>query len=197
MRPRAKCLVGLLALVVAGGCRGDAPDDAADKPEPRSVVRTDDEPTSTTGDAGADDKADVADLPEPAELDLEERHPNGTVFRIKRVSFGPTAILVDVEVINGADREVHLNSGLGTRLFDDLEGEYNFVKPDQNPSVKIAPGSTLTGTLAFRGPVDRKATALTLAVNKTTADSGFDIREQSKYDSSPKFQFADIKVRRG
>ncbi len=147
VRVAATVPAGLLAVVCGGdtSARDDNPETTATVAEPSET-----ESSPTTRPAASED------LPKATELDTELRHPNGTVFRLKQIGYGPTSINIDVEVINGFTESIELagRSNEGAHLADDLNNQYNFVKPATNTTLRVDPGATLTGTLAFLGPID-------------------------------------------
>lgn len=99
---RAAAGVVVVGLAMAGCGGGDGVEEAED--EPRSEVSVQDA-TDTTGAPRA-----RADLPKAVEPDLQLRHPNGTVVSVRRLSFTPTSMAVDIEVVNGFTKAVSLNS---------------------------------------------------------------------------------------
>lgn len=101
-------------------------------------------------------------------LAIEQRHPNGSVLRLRGVALAPTSISVQVEVVNGLDRLIRLAYTVGNRelrLEDDRGSSYQFVPPPDNELLQIEPRGTLSGTLVFYGVPDPAATALRIQFN--------------------------------
>lgn len=196
-QPTARCRAGrgwarratagvLVAGFVMAGCGDDGSEEAGE--EPRSEVSVQDG-SATTGAPRS-----RADLPKPVEPDLELRHPNGTVVRVQRVSFAPTSISVDVEAVNGFTKNIALNQR-GVHLADDLGNGYNFVAPQDNTKLVVASGATLTGTLSFLGPIDRKATSLKLLINTYDHDDSVELAKEYDRTENPSFEFPPIRIR--
>jgi type IV secretory pathway VirB10-like protein len=96
------------------------------------------------------------------DLDLTDRHPNGTRLDVTAIRFEGTAILVDAELINGHTDDIRINlqsRHAGIRLLDDLGNIYQVRPPDDTtaPNLTIASGETLSGSWAFLGPIDPDA----------------------------------------
>ncbi|CAA9232956.1 MAG: hypothetical protein AVDCRST_MAG76-1273 [uncultured Acidimicrobiales bacterium] len=133
----------------------------------------------------------TASQPKGQPLQLEQRHPNGTVLRVSGIEFGPTSGTVTIEAVNGYTEKVRLNAR-GIQLVDNTGTRYNLLEPEQNSELEILPGATLRGDLTFLGELDRKASALKLLVNASRSDESIDLAARSDSTSYPKFQFDDI-----
>ena len=192
MRDRRRWSVGLgVALTLAFGgtaCGGDDGNVAARSAattQPTSAVRADDSPSVQGGGR----------VPKSQTLDLEQRHPNGSTLRVTGVSFTATSVSVSIEAINGFTKDVNLNER-GLHLRDELGNRYNFVEPPDNPKLVVRPGATLSGTLSFLGPIDRRATTLRLLVNVYRTDTDVDMSDEYDRTEQPRFQIDNIPVRR-
>lgn len=103
------------------------------------------------------------ELPDDLDLDISESHPNGVVVQISQVRFGPNAIEVDVEILNGFDGTAELHGSIPKqrmRLTDDLDNEYPLSPPPDNENLEVEKGESLEGTLVFLGRLDPDATEL-------------------------------------
>lgn len=191
----AAILTSVLALA---SCGEDGTDQSAPSaPSADSTTESTSSVQVSDGDGAsdADTDAGTGDLPEDMDgLDLEQRHPNGAVLRVTGISFTPTAMTVDVEAVNGFTQSIRLNDP-DMQLVDDGQTVYNFVPPEDNTKLEVAPGGTLTGGLTFLGPLDRSATSLRLVVNSYDIDP---INVSEEYDEArtPKFDIDDIPLRR-
>jgi hypothetical protein len=193
MSPRIVTVVVVSSLMVAltDGCSSNASNESKRRP----VTRLADTGSSATTERGKPQSGSVP-LPQNLALDLEQRHPNGTYLHVTGVSFTPNSISVAVEAINGGRQEVALNGNL-THMFlvDNVGNAYRFVPPQDNSVVLINSGATLRGSLTFLGPVDRRATSLSLKVNVNYATDTVDIRRQYNDAIAPSFQIDGITVR--
>ena len=192
MSPRIVTVVVVSSVMVTltGGCRSHSRNET----QPRKATPFTDTGSSTTTARGAPQGGSVQ-LPQNVALDLEQRHPNGTYVHVTGVSFTRNSISVAVEVINGSLDQVELNDKR-IYLLDSVGNGYNFVPPPENPNLQIARGATLRGSLTFLGPVDRRATVLSLRVNVYRATDTVDIASEYKYATAPAFQIDGITVRR-
>lgn len=176
----------------------DTGEDGAADPEPPTTEEPrsapdETEPARSDGDEDAGDDEEPAQAGESLELDIQQRHPNGTVLRVLGVSLGPTSIALEVEALNGFTEEITLNN-LGVHLVDDLGNSYNFVEPEQNAEMNVAPGAVLSGTLTFIGRVEEDATSLRLLINTFEPDETVDMADRFHLTNSPAFQIDDIPV---
>lgn len=94
-------------------------------------------------------------VPRDAMLDIEMRHPRGITVRLTRLAFEGNDIAIDAEIINGADDTMTVVKNRYAsdrlRLVDDAGGIYNFIDPPQDDVIELAPGETVSGTLASAG----------------------------------------------
>lgn len=184
-------LAGLVIATLLTACQSDDP------VEPQVGGATESTSSVQTG-AGEedDDGSTVGDVPLPKDqpnLDLEERHVNGTVLRVTGITFGPTAMTVSVDAVNGFTDAIELNS-IDMQLVDNLDNVYNFAPPEDNPELRVESGATLSGTLTFLGRLDRSATSLRLITNEYGTGPVDDTYAQS---TSPSVEINDIPVERG
>jgi hypothetical protein len=184
------CVAVVTLLTACGDDGSDSPSAGEGATDSTSSVRTDDSPGD---DSSGDEVASDAPLPEDQpRLDLEQRHPNGTVLRVTAIAFDRAATTVSVEAINGFVESIDLNS-VDLQLVDDQSNIYNFVPPDDNPDLRVESGATLTGDLTFLGRLDRGATSLRLVVNSYDIEPIF-VDDEYDQASAPSFDIGDIPV---
>jgi hypothetical protein len=118
------------------------------------------------------------------------RHPDLVTLKLTSIAFAPEAITVGVEATNGGQNDVDLNPSDDLFLIDDLGNRYAVNPPVSNPSVTVAKGTTLRGSLVFVGQLDPSAASLTLV---TCDDFG---STSDKYSRSPKLVIAGLPVGR-
>ena len=119
----------------------------------------------------ADSKEDS--LVNGAALNLEAKHPNGTVLRVNGISFDSNTTTVQLKVTN--TREPHagvirLNQSWGSIhntmiLKDDFGEEYPLIASGANPKVEVEPGTTMTEAFTFRGRMNPSTEMVTLVTN--------------------------------
>lgn len=190
-------VVGGVVALASVGC--DSMEDLASGPD--STVLSDGE-TVPDGQSdepadGGDDERRSGDAAEPAgassDLDIQQRHPNGTVLRVLGVVLADTSTSVEIEAVNGFTEEILLND-FGLHLVDDLGNAYNFVEPEQNPELAVAPGAVLSGTLTFLGRIEAEAESLRLVVNTFFPEETVDVANDFRLSNNPKFQIDDIPI---
>jgi len=185
---------GVAVAIFLGGCGssgGQEPPQSSSQTvtkaaQDKSVVGTA-PPKTSAGPAGG------AATSQP--LALEQRHPNGTVLRLTRITPAPTSLTLTVEAVNGYTQKIELNLS-GIQLRDDVGNAYNFVEPEQNEDLEILPGATLRGDLTFLGELDRRATSLKLLVNASRSKESIDLASRSNTTTYPEFQFDGIPLTR-
>lgn len=128
----------------------------------------------------------------PRTLSIEQRHPNGSVLRVTSLTVESNAIRLDVQVVNGADRDFGLAAGGAVvSLTDDLGGVYEFLEPANNPDLEIQQRGTLTGELVYFGVLNPAASSLRLQSNDGVAGqvSGriYDPATETPTESYPHF----------
>ena len=128
-----------------------------------------------------------ANLPASQTVDLQANHANGSVMRLKSISFQEDNIVADLAITNGYKDEIRLNNNRDMQLRDNLGNIYNLATLPQNPEVKISPGQTLTGKFVFLGRISPQANSLALATNDKY---GLD----ADYATRPKIVIAAIPV---
>ncbi len=98
---------------------------------------------------------------------VQANHTNGSSVRVTGVTFGDTGTSVQVEAVNGHDREIKLSASTGdpTHLADETGRMYPFVPPAANPDLSVAAGQVMRGTLQFAGHVPASTKRLTLGFN--------------------------------
>ena len=193
---RAMVVSGVVALASAG-C--DSMEDLTSGPD--TTVSSDaetvpDDQSDASADGG-DDQRRSGQRAGPAgaisDLDIQQRHPNGTVLRVLGVTLADTSTSVEVEAINGFTEAIILND-FGIHLVDDLGNAYNFIEPEQNAELEVAPGAVLSGTLTFLGRIEADASSLRLLVNTFEADDTVDLEARFELATSPEFQIDDIPI---
>jgi hypothetical protein len=194
MDTKALAPVAGLALLVGVACSGGDDEPAGPAPTPASEETTttagadaasDEDGGSGSGDpVGAEDPDDpaasdrpagqgaAAATPAPVDLDVEMRHPAEIVLRVSRLSFEGDDVVVDAEIINSSRNEVTFHPGNWSsgrlRLVDDAGQEYNFVEPAEDEPILLTPGETVTGSLAFRGPLQGEPAVVRMVNNVHT-----------------------------
>lgn len=128
-------------------------------------------------------------------LDIEQRHPNGSVVWVTGVSFAADRTTVVLEAVNGYSEKVELSSR-GVWLRDDVGGKYPIAKPAQNADIQILPGQAIRARLVFMGPLDPRATKLRLLVNAYESEDSVNLNDRSRTSTNPAFQLDGIPVRR-
>ena len=118
------------------------PDDREDSQRDDSASDAGEGNTSSDGDDSSSGESDQ--VAETGPLDIQQRHPNGTVLKVLGVSVGDTSTAVEVEALNGFTEDIDLNA-LGVHLVDDLGNSYNFVEPEQNADLEVARGLSSAG----------------------------------------------------
>lgn len=168
--------------------------------EPTTTTAAGDDETSETTEAPAtDDGPGQGNVPRDQDLDIELRHPNGTTLKLNRLGFDGIDILVDFEVINSGQEKVTFHDGgpgsYRLRLVDDAGEEYNFVEAphEETPflddgAIYVEPGETVSGTLAFRGPLFGEPDRLQFVTNVVAEDiPGYNLDEQYEAAHDPAF----------
>jgi hypothetical protein len=178
-------------LVLGAACSEGGRDDEA-LPEAHPAGDTDtDGGASDSGDDGADREA----TPQGQTLDLEMRTPGGVTLTVSRLSFEDGDIFVDAGVVNSSSDDVTFHGGNDgalrskrLRLVDDAGNEYDFVEATYDESspflgtggIDLAPGESIRGTFAFRGPLSGEPGRISLVTNVHAADiDGFDLDSQT------------------
>ncbi|MCJ8281951.1 MAG: hypothetical protein MJK14_19395 [Rivularia sp. ALOHA_DT_140] len=99
-------------------------------------------------------------------LDIQTKHPNGTVGRLKNISFNKKNTIIEIAINNSFDHAIHINLyGKGIILVDDLGNKYNLKPPINNPYLEIKSNTTFKGQLVFQGGITAQANNLTLITN--------------------------------
>jgi hypothetical protein len=123
---------------------------------------------SESSDSG-DDGSSQGSTPQGQDLDIHMRTPGGVTLTVSRISFEGDDILVDAEVVNGYSDEVEIHGGNDydsrLRLVDDADQEYTFIEGADSETIGLAPGETVEGTFAFRGPLSGEPTEISLVIN--------------------------------
>lgn len=108
-----------------------------------------------------------------ASVEVREEHPGGVVLELSRVATEGDAILLSVRVVNTSESEstqLAVQPDL-TWVEDDLGSRYRLRPPEDNPQLVVDPGEELVGDLAFVGPLEDGASALTLRTNHRRSGS--------------------------
>ncbi len=194
---RAAALVAVATLALLGTACTDGGDEKADA---SSVGLDSSTPIDSSTDGGNDDESEdeggtvTGDAtPQDAPLDVDVRHPNGTTFRMTEIRFEGNDIFIDAEIINGFSRTITLFAdpvwGERLRLVDEEGHTYSYVPAGEgDPDIDLAPGESIEGTFAFRGPLHGRPRQLTLAVNAYDDDfEGFDLASETDHTDYPRF----------
>lgn len=193
MRSRASAVlaVGATLAFLAGGCTKKVYVDSS-----ASTSSTTAKSSSSVSTGSVPEQKSTGPLPKNnSQLNLEQRHPNGSVLKVMGISFAATSITLDIEAVNGFTKEVSLNNR-GIYLIDDAGNRYNFAAPEQNSKLNIAPGATLKGNLTFLAPVSKDAKKLKLLVNVYRSDTAVDLAARYDRTEIPEFEINEIPVER-
>jgi hypothetical protein len=129
---------------------------------------------AAVGDGGSDGNSEDGGRPQDSALDVEVRHPNGVVLRVSTIAFQGDDVVLDTEVVNSSRDAITFHPGNYAsnrlRLLDDAGQEYNFVETQEDQPIDLAPGETLSGTMAFRGPLLGQPEQLRLVTNVYSED---------------------------
>jgi hypothetical protein len=130
---------------------------------------------AATGDGNNDSvDAEGGGRPQDAGLDVEMRHPNGVVLHVSSIAFEGDDVVLDTEVVNSSRDAITFHPGNYAsnrlRLLDDAGQEYNFVETQEDQPIDLAPGETLSGTMAVRGPLLGQPEQLRLVTNVYSED---------------------------
>jgi len=157
----------------------DPVETAADpSPEPAETSETSEasepsEPSEeSSGSSGSSDPSEATSDDRSIPLELEQRHPNGTLLRLEGVTIGATSLTVRLSAVNGYRDPVTLAQSPfdGMVVTDDLDTTYNWSQPEENGTLQIEPGGTLDAEVVFLGELDPDATTLTLTSNPDGAN---------------------------
>jgi hypothetical protein len=166
------------ALLLGAACSGGDGDAGATDGGNKGgeAAATDDGNNDNNGSGNGSGSDDEGARPQGGSLDLEVRHPSGIVLRVNSIAFEGDDVVLDTEVVNSS-RETstfHMGnySSARLRLVDDAGEEYNFVETQEDQPLPLAPGETLSGTMAFRGPVIGQPERLQVVTNVHTEDVG-------------------------
>lgn len=114
-------------------------------------------------------------------IDIQVAHPNGVVLQTLSATVGREAVLVNVRVMNGRDREIELNASRDNSYLLTDSGEKLLLVPSPaNQDLAIPAGQTIDAALVFAGELPRGQKA-TLVLNATGSTS-------STASYNPKFQ---------
>lgn len=98
---------------------------------------------------------------------VQANHANGATVLVRAVRFEPAVVEMDVQVVNGSERELRLSPSTDEAvLLDDRGHRYPLVPPPVDAELRLGEGQTLTGTLRFAGRLAPDAQALTLHFNE-------------------------------
>ncbi|MGK7949890.1 MAG: hypothetical protein AB4368_14175 [Xenococcaceae cyanobacterium] len=122
-------------------------------------------------------------------VDKQVNHANGSVLRLKEITFRDDSIVADLSVTNGYKYEIALNRSRGFLLRDNIGSVYYLATIPQNPQVKISPGQTLTGKFVFLGRISPQASFLTLVTNDKLGNDG-------EFTNNPKMIVDNIEIDR-
>ena len=114
-------------------------------------------------------------------INIQVAHPNGVVLQTLSASVGREAVLINVRIMNGRDREIELNASReNSYLLTDSGEKLLLIPSTANEDLAIPAGQTIDVALVFAGELPRGQKA-TLVLNATGSASG-----TASYN--PKFQ---------
>lgn len=112
----------------------------------------------------------------PMPLDIQQQAQNGAIVYITGIQAKPTETVLNVKIVNGADRDIELDWS-DHKTFLAAQGQKFFLSPPvENKDLRVAAGATMEGELVFLGRLP-KTNALTLVFNEGMSDS--------EYESTP------------
>jgi hypothetical protein len=165
--------LGLTFTLLVGACGGTDDDD--DRADTESAAVEDDGTTTTAASGEA-----APSVPQDTDVDAEVRHPHGTRLTVGHIAFDDENILLDVSVVNGSPSQIIVHSVVSPmggrhllRLVDEAGNSYNFVLPEDEADaayIAVEQGETLSGTLAFVGPLVGHPEQLRLVTNVDPED---------------------------
>lgn len=98
---------------------------------------------------------------------VQANHANGTSVVVEEVRFDTLTTAVVVRAVNGRDGPITLSPRNDAAfLLDDRGTRYPLVPPASDPTLRVASGQALTGTLRFAGRPTPEAQTLTLHLNE-------------------------------
>lgn len=116
-----------------------------------------------------------------APIDLQVAHASGVVLRTTSARVGREMTLLNVQIMNGRDREIVLNRGNEASYLLTDSGEKLLLVPSaSNANLSIPAGQTIDAALVFAGELPRGGDA-TLILNENGSPD-------SVNSSSPRFQ---------
>ena len=172
-------VIGSALLAVACGQNANEPAeaDAADAQTAEVPVGA---PTATTGsgEAGSNLWAGGRSIP----LDIQVAHPNGVVLQLTSLQSRATETAVGIRVLNGRDREVHLNrfNNRDGYIVTDTNERIYLSPPAGNTGLALPAGQTLEGELVFLGRLPQARSAILILNENSTTDS--------QYSTTPGFR---------
>lgn len=118
-------------------------------PEQTGTANSDSSP-SNLPNSNPTAQTQVGQAPSPVGLNLQANHPNGTTLRVEQVKFTPDSVTVALNIVNGAEFDITLNTnGRGMYLRDDQGNNYNISPPPTNQDVKVPAKTTARGEFVF------------------------------------------------
>lgn len=146
-----------------------------------------------SADAAAAPAASTASLwrgGEVVPLDVQVAHPNGVVLQLTSLQSRPMETAVGVRVVNGREREVHLNRFNQRRAYIVMDsGERIYIAPPAgNTDLTIPSGQSMEGELVFLGRLPRGESATLVLNENSSADN--------RATDTPRFQL-DLPVAGG
>ena len=135
-----KVLCCAALLVAAAGCAQDEPDPDASPNITRTAAVESESPRSTGSPSRSGSPTGTAAVGSTAEraLEVEQRHPNGSVLRVHGITIEPTSITSQVEIINGYEQAIALGFSGNTVRLEDNEGRtFEFIPPPDNEDLEI------------------------------------------------------------
>lgn len=123
-------------------------------------------------------------------LDVQVAHPNGVVLQLTSLQSRPMETAIGVRVVNGREREVHLNRFNQRRAYIVMDsGERIYISPPAgNTDLTIPAGQSMEGELVFLGRLPRGESATLVLNENSSADN--------RNTDTPRFQL-DLPVAGG
>lgn len=106
-------------------------------------------------------------------LDIQSSHPNGVVLQLTSLQSRPTETAIGIRVLNGRDREIHLNrfNNRNGYIVLDTGDRLHLSPPANNTRLSIPAGQTLEGELVFLGRLPPAQSAVLILNENSSTDS--------------------------
>jgi hypothetical protein len=190
---RASTLVVLPAILVLGLAGCDREDTTGSDPSAVDAAADGDAAAPPDGPPTSDGVASAPEthLQGQVDIDAEQTHASGVVFRLVAIEADGDGVYADVEVFNGSPRDVFIAREPPVLL---VEGgpQLSFRPVEDNPQLELPSGSQLTARFGFLGRLTDPDARLELQINHY-AGQPIDPRPDGA-TSIPHFRFEDLPV---